>query len=89
VKIKTPKDTNFRRIANILRKRIECSGNGFLFFLQREKDDLTPDLLHTEFGKGYTIYSMKHGGKSQTIEAIVFLNETLFKNALFHNETGH
>jgi len=39
-----------RRVAEITGKQIEYSGNALLFFLQRENDELTPDLLHKKFG---------------------------------------
>jgi hypothetical protein len=32
-------------------KQLEDFGNALLFFLQREKDELTPNLLHKRFGK--------------------------------------
>jgi hypothetical protein len=45
------KKPTFRRLAKLTRKKIEYSGNTLLFFLQREKDELAPDLLHKEIGE--------------------------------------
>jgi hypothetical protein len=41
-----------------------------------------------ELGKCFKIDSIDYGGESQTNERKVFLNETLFKKALFHSETA-
>jgi len=79
----------FRQIAKTTGKQIEYSGNLLLFFLQGENNLLAPDLLHKKiWGKCFKIHSIKCGGKSQTIERIVFLNETLFDGLLFHCETA-
>jgi hypothetical protein len=59
-----------------------------LFFLPRENDELAPDLLHKICEKHFKIHSIGSKGKSQTNGRKVFLNETLIKKAMFHNETA-
>jgi hypothetical protein len=77
----------FRRVAEITGRQIEYSGNALLFFLQRENDELAPDLLHKNLGEYLKIHSIRCAGKSQTNGRKVFLNETLFEEMLFQYET--